>query len=42
MENLDKVYHWLLSGGQMPFGKKKMIKYLDILLEKVNKALRSI
>lgn len=38
----DKVFHWLIYGGKMPFGKKRMIKYLDIILERVERALRQI
>ena len=38
----DKVFHWLLNGGEMPFKKKTMIKCLDQIEKNIKKAYKEL
>jgi hypothetical protein len=40
--DIDKVYHWVLEGGEMPFKKKTMLECLDQIEKHIKKALKDL
>ncbi len=41
-EEISKVYYWVMNGGDMPFEKDKMIKLLDELIARNQKAIKDL